>query len=69
MRSAHCTVALLAFALLAAPGHAQQVPRDLPVDFTVFEIYRVANGKIAEGWAQLDAMGLMQQLGAMPASS
>ena len=37
-----------------------------PVDFSVFEIYRVANGKIVEGWAQLDAMGLMQQLGAIP---
>jgi pimeloyl-ACP methyl ester carboxylesterase len=36
MRSAHCTVALLAFALLAAPGHAQQVPQELPADFTVF---------------------------------
>lgn len=38
-----------------------------PVDFTVFEIYRVADGKVVEGWAQLDAMGLMQQLGAIPA--
>jgi len=27
-------------------------------------IYRVANGKIAEHWMQVDSVGLMQQLGA-----
>ncbi len=36
MRSAHCTVALLALALLAAPGHAQTAPAARPADFTVF---------------------------------
>jgi pimeloyl-ACP methyl ester carboxylesterase len=36
MRSAHCTVALFAFALLAAPGLAQISPPDQPVDFKVF---------------------------------
>jgi predicted ester cyclase len=29
-------------------------------------IYRIANGKIAEHWIQVDAVGMMQQLGAMP---
>jgi predicted ester cyclase len=29
-------------------------------------IYRVANGKIAEHWIQVDAVGMMQQLGVMP---
>jgi pimeloyl-ACP methyl ester carboxylesterase len=36
MRTAHCTVALLACALLAAPGHAQTSARDQPTDFKVF---------------------------------
>ncbi|MCS6926799.1 MAG: ester cyclase [Candidatus Binatia bacterium] len=29
-------------------------------------IYRIARGKIAEAWVAWDAMGLMQQLGAVP---
>jgi pimeloyl-ACP methyl ester carboxylesterase len=36
MRRLHCTVALLAFALLAGPGRAQTAPGDQPADFTVF---------------------------------
>ncbi|MGA7670686.1 MAG: ester cyclase [Nitrolancea sp.] len=36
------------------------------VDFSMIEIQRVAGGKIVEGWAQFDAMGMMQQIGAMP---
>lgn len=36
------------------------------VDFSVIEFYRVAGGKITEGWAQVDALGLMQQIGAIP---
>lgn len=30
-------------------------------------IYRLANGKIAEGWLQTDMLSMMQQLGLMPA--
>ena len=30
-------------------------------------IYRVAGGRIAEGWVQRDLLGLLQQLGAIPA--
>jgi hypothetical protein len=37
------------------------VPRKLWID-----IIRVADGKLAEGWVELDALGWMQQLGAIP---
>jgi steroid delta-isomerase-like uncharacterized protein len=30
-------------------------------------IFRVANGRLVERWGMIDAMGLMQQLGAIPA--
>ncbi len=30
-------------------------------------IFRIANGKIVEGWVEGDHLGLMQQLGAIPA--
>lgn len=36
-------------------------------NITGITINRVANGKIVEGWTNLDALGLMQQLGAIPA--
>ena len=29
-------------------------------------VFRIANGKIAECWAESDALGLMQQLGVIP---
>ena len=32
----------------------------------VFDIIRVVDGKAVEHWGQMDNMGLMQQLGAMP---
>jgi steroid delta-isomerase-like uncharacterized protein len=31
------------------------------------DIYRVADGKIVEHWDQVDALGMMQQLGMIPA--
>jgi len=36
--------------------------------YTVEEIhiFRVADGRVAEHWHQLDSMGMMKQLGAMP---
>ena len=34
---------------------------------TGISIYKVAGGKITDHWEQMDAMGMMQQLGAMPA--
>jgi steroid delta-isomerase-like uncharacterized protein len=42
-------------------------PTGKHVTFTGSDIYRVVGGKIAEQWAELDALGLMQQLGAIPA--
>lgn len=30
-------------------------------------IHRVQDGKLVEHWAQIDALGLLQQLGAIPA--
>ncbi len=32
----------------------------------VFDILRVADGKFVEHWGQMDNIGMMQQLGAMP---
>ena len=34
---------------------------------TGISIYRVANGKIVEGWTSADMLSLLQQLGAVPA--
>jgi steroid delta-isomerase-like uncharacterized protein len=36
------------------------------VTITGTSIYRVANGKIVEDWANVDMLGMMQQLGAIP---
>jgi hypothetical protein len=35
--------------------------------FTGSDTFHLEGGKIAEQWADLDALGLMQQLGAIPA--
>jgi steroid delta-isomerase-like uncharacterized protein len=42
-------------------------PTGKSVVFTGTDIFRCVGGKIAEQWADLDALGLMQQLGAIPA--
>lgn len=34
---------------------------------TGISIYRIANGKIVEHWADMDFFGVMVQLGAIPA--
>ena len=39
--------------------------REVTIDF--IHIFRIAGGRIAERWGLVDAMGLMQQLGAVPA--
>ena len=36
------------------------------VTFTSSEFYRVSGGKLAEEWVELDMLGLLQQLGAIP---
>jgi len=52
-------------------GTHQGVFQGLPatgkhVVFTGSDIFHIEGGKIAEQWADLDALGLMQQLGAIP---
>jgi steroid delta-isomerase-like uncharacterized protein/deazaflavin-dependent oxidoreductase (nitroreductase family) len=42
-------------------------PTGKQVMFTGSDFFRFVDGKIAEQWADLDALGLMQQLGGIPA--
>ena len=37
-----------------------------PVDVKFIDLWRVRDGKLAENWVQMDMIGLMQQIGAMP---
>ncbi len=37
------------------------------VDVTATGIFRVVDGKVTDNWVNLDALGLMQQLGVVPA--
>ena len=53
------------------PGTHQGAFQGLPpigkhVTFTGSDFFRFMGGKIAEQWADLDALGLMQQLGVLP---
>ncbi|HZU00961.1 MAG TPA: ester cyclase [Ktedonobacteraceae bacterium] len=41
-------------------------PTGKHVTFTGIDFFRFVDGKIAEQWADLDTLGLMQQLGAIP---
>lgn len=41
-------------------------PTGKTVSVPAISIHRVANGQLAEGWVNFDAMGLMRQLGAIP---
>ncbi len=43
-------------------------PTDKPVTVVAMELFRLVDGKIAEQWVVMDALGLMQQLGAVPGS-
>ncbi len=47
--------------LLGIPSTGRQIA------LSAIEIYRLTDGKIAEQWTIMDALGLMQQLGAIPA--
>ena len=42
-------------------------PSGRKVNVTGISIFRIADGKIVEHWANEDGLGLLQQLGAMPA--
>jgi len=39
---------------------------DRPVTFTGMCLYRITDGKIAAEWIEYDALGMMQQIGAVP---
>ena len=41
-------------------------PTDKEVAFSSIEIDRMVNGKVAEHWFEMDLLGLMGQLGALP---
>jgi predicted ester cyclase len=43
-------------------------PSDKRVSMTAIAIHRIENGKIVEHWSEVDNLGLMQQLGVVPAS-
>ena len=42
-------------------------PTGKQVSLTAIDIARVADGKIVEHWGQMDTLGLLQQIGAIPA--
>ena len=42
-------------------------PTGKRVSFGVIDIFRVANGVVVEHWGQTDEMGMLQQLGVVPA--
>ena len=44
-------------------------PTGKHISQTSIHIFRFANGKLVEAWANRDDLGLMQQLGAIPASA
>lgn len=49
-------------------GEMQGIPATgKPVSVPAITIFRLENGKIAEGWLVSDNLGMMQQLGVIPA--
>jgi predicted ester cyclase len=38
-----------------------------PIEVDAISIFRIADGQIAEEWTVWDALGLLQQVGAVPA--
>lgn len=47
--------------LLGIPATGRQV------DYTAIDIFRIADGRIAEHWDQVDNLTMLQQLGLLPA--
>jgi predicted SnoaL-like aldol condensation-catalyzing enzyme len=41
-------------------------PTEKPIEVEAISIFRIAGGKIAEEWTVWDALGLLQQVGAVP---
>jgi predicted ester cyclase/mannose-6-phosphate isomerase-like protein (cupin superfamily)/uncharacterized protein YndB with AHSA1/START domain len=44
-------------------------PTGKPINVDAISIFRIADGKIAEEWTVWDALGLLQQVGAVPAAA
>jgi len=44
-------------------------PTGIEITWLGLRCFRIADGKIAEGWSQFDQLGIMQQLGVIPAST
>jgi steroid delta-isomerase-like uncharacterized protein len=42
-------------------------PTGKPISVEAISVFRIADGKIAEEWTVWDALGLLQQVGAVPA--
>jgi len=42
-------------------------PSGRPVKWSELHVYRIENGKIAELWSEIDFLGIMMQIGAIPA--
>jgi len=42
-------------------------PSGAEINLRITEIFRIANGQLVEAWDQYDRLGLMQQIGAIPA--
>ncbi len=46
---------------------AEIPPTGKEVDVPVMDLFRIADGRLAEHWAIIDNLGMMQQLGVIPA--
>jgi predicted ester cyclase len=44
-------------------------PSGKPIRVTYIDEWRVENGKAVENWVRMDQLGLLQQIGAIPAAS
>ena len=42
-------------------------PSGKQLDFTASDIFQMVNGKIVESWHNVDDLGLLQQIGVIPA--
>jgi predicted ester cyclase len=61
------TVVVLGRMLGTHKGSYQGIPATgKKVDVGYMVMYRIAGGKFVEAWSQMDMLGLMQQLGAIP---
>jgi predicted SnoaL-like aldol condensation-catalyzing enzyme len=44
-------------------------PTGAPIEVDAISLFRIADGKIAEEWTVWDALGLLQQVGAVPVAA